>query len=265
MFLFCIFVFILGAIIGSFLNVVILRHNTGESIIKGGSRCFICGNKLKWRELIPIFSFIAQKGKCRNCGSKISLQYPLVEFLTGLVFLLVFLKFYATFYFLLSTFYYFIIFSILIVIAVYDLRHQIIPNEFVYSFITLSFFSIFFENWDLFRNFKLEIRNFDLWSQFLAGIIFFAFFGLMWLAPRGKWMGLGDAKLALGIGWLFGFSKGITALLLAFWIGAAVGIFLLIFFKKSYNIKSKLAFGPFLALGTLIAFLFGETIINLII
>ncbi|MBU4477315.1 prepilin peptidase [Candidatus Parcubacteria bacterium] len=254
MILIYILIFIFGTIIGSFLNVVILRYNTGESIIKDGSRCFICGNKLKWHELIPIFSFLAQKGKCRNCKSKISIQYPVVEIITGLLFLATFL---VTRYSLLVTGYYFLIFSLLIIIAVYDFRHQIIPNLFVYSFNILAFLN-------LFGIWNLEFGIFKTW-HFLAGIIFFSFFGLFWLISKGAWMGLGDAKLALGIGWLLGFSKGLPALMLAFWIGAAVGIFLLFFFKKSYNIKSKLAFGPFLALGTLIAFLFGEAIISLII
>lgn len=252
MILIYILIFIFGTIIGSFLNVVILRYNTGESIIKDGSRCFICGNKLKWHELIPIFSFLAQKGKCRNCKSKISIQYPIVELLTGLIFLATFL---VTRYSLLVTGYYFLIFSLLIIIAVYDFRHQIIPNAFVYSFIAFSFFS------PIVTRYTLHVTGYD----YIAGFVFSAFFGLMWLISSGKWMGLGDAKLALGIGWLLGFSKGLPALMLAFWIGAAVGIFLLFFFKKSYNIKSKLAFGPFLALGTLIAFLFGEAIISLII
>src|SRR3989339_930062 len=83
-------VFCFGAIIGSFLNVVTLRLGTGESVVSGGSKCFSCGKKLKWIELVPIFSFLIQKGRCRECKSKISLQYPAVEILTGLVFLLIF-------------------------------------------------------------------------------------------------------------------------------------------------------------------------------
>ncbi|MBU2263542.1 prepilin peptidase, partial [Patescibacteria group bacterium] len=141
-----VFVFILGTIVGSFLNVVILRYNTGQSVIKGGSKCFSCGKNLKWHELIPVVSFIIQKGRCRNCKSRISIQYPIVELLTGLIFLL---TFHVTGYSLLITNYYFIIFSLLIVIAVYDLRHQIIPNGFVYAFIILSLFAIFLENCNL--------------------------------------------------------------------------------------------------------------------
>ncbi len=254
-----VFVFIFGTIIGSFLNVVILRYNTGESVVQNGSRCFSCGKKLKWHELIPILSFIIQRGRCQSCKSRISWQYPLIEMLTGLIFLLVFSIRYQvfsnfSFYFLLSTFYYFIIFSILIVIAVYDLRHQIIPNVFVYAFDILAFLS-------LFRISDFEFRIYDFW----AGIIFFSFFASLWLVSRGKWMGLGDAKLALGIGWLLGLVRGILALLLSFWVGAAVGIFLLFFLKDKYNIKSKISFGPFLILGALLAFFFGNVIIKLTI
>jgi len=238
------FVFILGTIIGSFLNVVILRYNTGESIIKNGSRCFGCGKRLNWYELIPIVSFLIQKGRCRSCKSKISIQYPLVELLTGILFLLIFQ---ITHYSLLVTGYYFIIFSLLIIIAVYDFRYQIIPDLFVYLF---NFFALF----NLFRIY-----------DFIVGLVFFGFFGLLWLVSRGNWMGLGDAKLALGIGWLLGLFKGILALLLSFWTGALVGIFLLFFFKKEYNIKSRIPFGPFLILGIIIAFFFGDVIIKLII
>ena len=136
-------IFIFGTIIGSFLNAVILRMNTGESIVKGRSRCFSCGKKLSWQELIPVFNFIAQRGKCRGCGSKISIQYPVVEFITGIIFLLTFLKLQNTDYLILTTGYHFIIFSLLIVISVYDFRHQIIPNKLVYLFNFLAFLNLF--------------------------------------------------------------------------------------------------------------------------
>ncbi len=236
-----IFVFIFGAIIGSFLNVVALRHNTGEPIIYSHSRCFSCGKKLFWKELIPIFSFIFQKGKCRHCRSNISFQYPFIELLTGLIFLLIFLKFQFTDYGLLIAGYWFIIFSLLIIIAIYDFRHQIIPNKFVYAFIILSLISCF-------------VLHILCLYNFLAGLIFFGFFALLWLVSRGKCMGFGDAKLALGIGWMLGLKSGIFALLFSFWIGALVGILLVLFRKKKYNLKSAVPFGPFLALGSLIAF-----------
>ena len=251
-------IFIFGAIVGSFLNVVILRYNTGQSLVKGGSRCFNCGHKLDWLELIPIFSFLFQAGRCRQCRSKISWQYPIVEILTGIIFVLVFsIQLSAfnnfSFYFLLSTVYYLVIFSLLIIIAVYDFRHQIIPDLFVYTFIILSFLSLFQVS-----NFKFQI------SSFLAGVAFFVFFAAIWFLTKGKGMGFGDAKLALGLGWFLGLEKGIWALMISFWLGAGVGIFLVFLFKKRYNIKSKIAFGPFMILGLILSFFINNFLFNLI-
>lgn len=254
-----ILVFIFGAIIGSFLNVVIFRYNTGETILNARSRCFSCGKKLRWYELIPVFSFIIQRGKCRGCGSKISIQYPIVEILTGIMFLLITWELDSQVNLGIqfpSLGYYFIIFSLLIIIAVYDIHHKIIPNLFVYSFIILSFLN-------LFQISNFEIQNFDTLG-FLIGISFFTFFGLFWLVSNGRWMGLGDAKLMLGIGWLLGAYKGLVAILLSFWIGALVGL-ALIFFRKSFSLKSQIPFGPFLVLGAAIAFFWGDRIASLII
>jgi len=247
------FIFILGSVIGSFLNVIILRYDTGQSVIKGRSQCSNCQKKLKWYELIPLLSFLIQKGRCRSCKSKISIQYPIVEILTGIIFLLIFSAQGGQFS-IFKIVYFWVVFSLLIIIAVYDLKHQIIPDIFVYLFIFFAFWNLGFD-WNL----KIGIWN------FLAGIIFFAFFGSIWLVSRGNWMGLGDAKLALGIGWLLGLFKGILALLLSFWTGALIGIFLLFFFKKEYNLKSRIPFGPFLILGIIIAFFFGDAIIKLVI
>ncbi len=236
------FAFVFGAVIGSFLNVIILRYNTGESVVKTGSRCFSCGQGLKWFELIPILSFLMQKGKCRNCKSKISWQYPLVELTTGVVFLLIF---HVTHYALLVMGYWLLIACLLIIIAVYDIRHQIIPNLFVYLFVCLTFLN-------LFRISNFEFRIYD----FFTGLGFFAVFGLIWLLSKGTWMGLGDAKLVLGIGWLLGLNRGITALLFSFWAGALAGILLLLLFREKYNIKSRISFGPFLVFGTFAAMFF---------
>jgi len=290
-----VFVFIFGAIIGSFLNVVILRYNTGESIIRSNSRCLNCGKQLFWYELIPILSFLIQKGHCRKCHSKISWQYPIVETITGIVFVLIFWKVWnlgiATAFggvppqggriwnlfgiwdlgfgnllsLLLATGYWLLIASLLIVISVYDIRHQIIPNKFVYTLIILSLVSIFldFGHWDLFRNWDLEIRNSALLSRILSGIGFFVFFALLWLVSRGHWMGLGDAKIALASGWLLGPIGGLIAFFMSFWLGAIFSVFLLIFAPKKFKLESRIPFGPFLALGTLIAFLFGNNILQI--
>lgn len=253
--LFYVFAFILGAIIGSFLNVVSLRYGTGESVVYAGSRCFSCGKRLSWAELIPIFSFLVQKGRCRNCKSKISWQYPIIEVLTGIIFCAVVWKFSLqfNFYSLFVIGYWLLITSLLIVISVYDFRHQIIPNGLVYSLITLSFFS------PIITRYSLRVTGYD----YITGLAFFSFFGFLWLVSKGKWMGLGDAKIALGCGWLLGFIKGVIGLLIAFWSGALLGIFLLLFLPKTFKLRSRISFGPFLALGIIIALLFGNNILQI--
>ena len=135
--------FIFGAIIGSFLNVVILRLQTGKGV-SGRSFCMSCGRTLNPIDLVPIFSFLFLRGRCRVCKTKISWQYPIVEFLTGLVFFLTFLKLSPNFpeFIGLALAYYFILFSLLMVIAVYDIRHTIIPDMLVFIFGFLSFLGL---------------------------------------------------------------------------------------------------------------------------
>ena len=248
-------VFLFGAVIGSFLNVIILRLNTGQSIIFGQSKCFSCAKKLRWYELLPIASFVFLKGKCASCKTKISWQYPVIETTTGLLFLLISnIKSQIS---NLDVIYYWIIFSLLIIIAAYDYRHQIIPNLVVWIFNGLAFLSLFFVLGGRFENFDL--------NGFLAGFILFAFFASLWAISRGRWMGFGDAKLALGIGWFLGLPKGAAAVTLAFWIGAIVGLLLLYFGKKRYNMKSAVAFGPFMILGAAVSFFLGEKIISFLL
>ncbi|MDD5032749.1 MAG: prepilin peptidase [Candidatus Pacebacteria bacterium] len=245
-----IIVFIFGSVIGSFLNVLILRRGTGEGVFWGNSKCFSCGKKLKWKELFPIFSFLAQKGKCRGCKSKISWQYPILETITGLLFLLIFnFKFlifnqFSNFHLLGIVFFLWLIVSILIVIAVYDFLHFIIPNGYVWFFNALAFnYMIYFSSFSLY-DFLLDLS---------AGFLFGGFFAVLWFLSKGKWMGFGDAKLALGLGWFLGFEKVFFGFLFAFWVGSIIGL-LLISLKKGYGLKSKIPFGPFLVFGSLLAF-----------
>jgi leader peptidase (prepilin peptidase)/N-methyltransferase len=249
-------VFIFGTILGSFLNVVILRYNTGISFFKGKSRCFSCGKEIFWYELIPVFSFFLQKMRCRKCKSKISWQYPIVETMTGALFLAIFLKFSfvlesgVTFFN--KEFWFFITFvlghwaitSFLIIITVYDIRHFIVPNVFVYSFNVIAFLFLF-NFWDFSFNFQ----------YFLSGLAFSSFFALIWLVSRGNWMGLGDAKLALGLGWILGPYATLSVFLLSFWLGAIVGIFLLLFKRFKFTIKSRVPFTPFLVVSYFIIFI----------
>jgi leader peptidase (prepilin peptidase)/N-methyltransferase len=250
-----IFAFIFGAIIGSFLNVVSLRWNTGMGV-NGRSKCFSCGKGLVWHELIPILSFTAQKGRCKKCKSKISWQYPIVEFLSGAIFVLIFVKFppldAAS---AITTLLYLLITAILIVITVYDIKHKIIPDSLSYTFAVIAFVSLFFGGTTLF--------HIPLWINLLAGPLCALPFAILWAVSRGTWMGLGDAKLMLGIGWTLGFVPAVSSIVLAFWIGAVVSVaWMLVTFKKvkgSYEIP----FAPYLILGMYIVLLFGVSVIDL--
>lgn len=252
---FLIFSFILGTLIGSFLNVVALRYNTGMTL-KGRSKCFSCGKNLTWHELIPIFSFIFQRGLCKKCKSKISWQYPLIEFIAGLLFVYIFYVFPpTTFESSFITLFYLFITCILLVIVIYDVRHKIIPDSLVYLFAVIAFIKLFIS-----PDLSFMIPSI---SALISGPILALPFVLLWLFSKGTWMGLGDAKLVLGIGWTLGLISGISAIVLAFWIGAVVSvIWMYIVFRK---IKShyEIPFGPYLIIGMYLVLLFGIKVIDL--
>ncbi len=238
------FIFVFGAIVGSFLNVVILRYNTGRSIVTGRSSCFSCSQKLGWFNMIPIFSFLLQRGKCSSCFSKISWQYPTIEFLTAISFVLLYLKFGLTFYLL----FYAIFFSILIIIAVYDIRHKIIPDYFVYLLALLAFLRLVY----IYFYVSPEVAV----SSFIGGVLMFLFLGSFWFFSDGRWMGLGDAKLILALGWLETFCYGITALVYSFWVGAVIGVLINLLFKRIKEVP----FAPFLIAGFMIVFFYNSNL-----
>jgi leader peptidase (prepilin peptidase) / N-methyltransferase len=267
-----VFIFLLGTIIGSFLNVVIYRFNTGKSIVHGHSICMTCNKSLRWYELIPVFSFLIQSGKCRRCASAISHQYPIVEFGTGFIFALIAYHFlpilaisYWSFIFLLILFAF--IFSLLIVISVYDIRHKIIPDKLVYLYALVSFFSVFLSYESGFVSLQWPSL-----INILSGPIFALPFAFIWIISKGKWMGLGDAKLILGIGWMLGPLVALSAVIISFWMGAIWGLFY-IFLSKNISdskmmkigMKTEIPFAPFLILGTLISFFFNLDIFSLVI
>jgi len=233
--------FILGLIIGSFLNVVILRFNTQRSL-GGRSGCMTCESTLRWYELIPVFSFLGLGGRCRNCKSKISLQYPLVELASGIIFVLLFLEFQDFFLinpkvFFAIFIYYAFAFSLLLVIATYDLRHKIIPDSLSLIFGILAFAGLFFfdisSGQSLSSNAPIFYAHLPSWDSFLSGIYIALPFAFFWFVSSGRWMGLGDAKLSLGIGWLLGLPLALSSLVVAFWSGAVWGIALIIFSRNS--------------------------------
>jgi len=258
-----VFIFLLGTIIGSFLNVVIYRFNTGKSMVKGRSICMTCNRNLRWYELIPVFSFLIQSGKCRRCASNISHQYPLVELSTGLLFAFISYHFLPIFsvsilsYIAIVTLYSFI-FSLFTVILVYDIRHKVIPDKLVFVFIFASFFSILI-NYTGIGSFFVA----PTFMSIISGPLFAIPFALLWLVSGGKWMGLGDSKLILGIGWILGPMATLCALTLSFWIGAIVSLVIMGLSHKKIGMKTEIPFAPFLALGVLITFLFNLNVLSL--
>ncbi|MCK5059633.1 MAG: prepilin peptidase [Candidatus Pacebacteria bacterium] len=253
---FIVSVFVLGTIIGSFLNVVILRY--GKKTLRGRSFCPSCKKILTPCDLIPLFSFLFLRGRCRYCRVPISFQYFIVEVLSGLLFVLIFLRFSFPediVYIVLSL----VIWSVLLVITVYDFYHKIIPDGLVSLFILFSFLTIFL------RVPILHFLTFPYVLDVFAGLILFLPFFLLWLVSNGRWIGLGDGKLAIGIGFLLGLKQGVSAIIFGFWIGAVVSLTLivverllekraLLFSSKTLTMKSEIPFAPFLILGTAIAF-----------
>jgi len=200
--------------------------------------------------LFPVFSFIFLKGKCRYCNKRISIQYPLVELATGILFVLVFNFLYpiSTSYQLIYILYLFYIFSALVIIFIYDLKHYLIPDKVLLPAIIIA----------LLYNSLTNPQN--ILNSLLAVAVASGFFLVIFLISNGKWMGFGDVKLAILMGLVLGLSSVLVALFLAFFFGAIIGVALTTFRRKS--LKSEIPFGPFLIIGTFIAMLWGEQIIQ---
>ncbi len=252
--------FFFGTIIGSFLNVVIYRFNTGKTI-HGRSMCLSCGKTLHWHELVPLVSYIMLRGKCSKCKSPISIQYPLVEATTGIMFVFLAFKFFSVLsfsqpLFMVTIVWYTYIWCLFLVIAVYDIRHTIIPEKLVWFANALAFLALF-----LFVNFQFAPHP-ATWGALLAGPLLALPFWALWFGSKGKWMGLGDAKLTIGLGWLLGASAGLLGIFFAFWIGAAFSIALILIKGRKYTMKSQIPFGPFLVLGAFIVFAFSLNIMS---
>ncbi len=264
----CLFVFILGACWGSFLNCLIYRRSQGKKLNGGRSLCPKCHHQLGFWDLIPIFSFIFLKRKCRYCNQKISWQYLLVEIATGLLFVLIFWHLGFGFdlafgIWALDLIYYWFIVSCLIVIFIYDLKHYVIPNQAIYPAIAAVIIYKIFEicNLKFVWNLEFGIWNFQpLWNSLIAGLAPALFFFLLWLISKGGWLGFGDVKLAFFMGIFLGFPNILVALFSAFLIGSATGLILIALKKK--KLKSQVPFGPFLVLGTFIGLFWGQAIIN---
>ncbi len=231
-----IYVFVLGCIIGSFLNVCIYRIPKGENLAYPPSHCPNCGYKIKWYENIPILSYVfLLRGKCRNCKIKISAQYPLVEFITGVVYMSVFLKYGLSF----KTIIFFVFFSLLIVLSGIDLKKYYLPDRLSLSLIFLGLVVSFFNGVGLERAFV---------GASTYAFPFMLIYGFGDSFMNKEVMGFGDVKLAAGIGAFLGYMNFYILHMFftaAFVLGAVISLMLM-----GLKIKKRgdlVPFGPFLS------------------
>ncbi len=231
--------FLLGLCFGSFSNSVIARIDNLKSLLFEFSKCPNCGKRLRFWNLIPLFSFAFQKGKCSYCKKPISFQYPLVEVATGILFSLFYLKFGLSFLTLK-----FCLYSLfLIPIFVIDLKRSIIPDKLIFPAIALAGF--------------FEFISFTSLDKILLGIIFGSgFFLFLVLISKEKWMGWGDVKLGIFCGLVLKYPLILVSLAFSFIFGALVGIILIGLKKKT--LKDEIPFGPFLIFSTFLAILIGK-------
>ena len=236
-----IMIFLVGISIGSFLNVCIYRIPKKEDIVFERSHCMSCGNVLKWYELIPLFSFLVQGGKCRNCKTKLSVQYPLIELLNGLIYVWIFMaKGFQP-----ESILFCICASVLIVISVIDWRTYEIPFGCNIIIGILGIVRVFL--------------NLAHWYDYVIG--FFAVSGLFliiyWIT-KGRGIGGGDIKLMAAAGLLLGWLN----ILLSLMIGSIAGSVIHLALMKIQGKDRVLAFGPYLAFGIFISMLYGNDIIT---
>lgn len=280
------FLFFFGAALGSFLDVLAMRYREDKfilsrDIIFGRSKCSYCHQKLKWYELIPILSFIFQRGRCRNCNKKLSLEYPLVEILSGLIFVLVpiffennILTFFSktnfnSIYLWSVVLIWDLILLTLILIALIDLRLKIIPNETIIFLLILGIILniLILPNWNNFYSFLGQYKSLffefnNLWQNKLIAAFFgFLFFLILVLITFGRGMGMGDVKLIFVLGFIFGWPEIILITMLSFIFGGIAGLFLILIKKNSF--KDLVPFGPFIVLASALTFFIGSQILDL--
>lgn len=243
-------VFLIGLLVGSFLNVLIDRIARNEKFVFGRSYCESCQHLLSWQDLIPLFSFIFLAGRCRYCRARIPLWLPVIELVTALVFVLVAWWFFELAWGLI--FLGLIIASLLIVVFFTDLKYRLVYGIIIYPalLITLVYQIAIFGSWV------------GLISPLLASLATGLFFYLLYLLTKKRGLGFGDVQIGLLMGLLLGWPNIVVALYLAFLTGALTGIILIIAGRA--KMKTAIAFGPFLVLATFIAWFAGGKLISLV-
>lgn len=245
--MFLLLIFVLGLAIGSFLLVLADRIPKNEPVFLGRSHCDHCQKTLSYKDLVPFFSFIAFNGKCRYCKKSLSLYYPAVELLTGVLFVLTYLMVAHG-----ELGFFLFIVSVLVVIFFADLKYGLIPFVIIFPAIIITFLYIIL-------NTQYVIQN-----HFLSALGAAGFFLLIFLITRGRGMGFGDVVLAFFMGLLLGFPEIIVALYAAFLTGTAASLILILRGKKKF-FGSTIPFGPFLILGTYVSLFWGKTIISFVL
>lgn len=228
--------FIFGAIIGSFLNVVILRTIAGKNL-GGRSKCPHCQRQLRWWELVPIFSFIILQGRCHSCRQPISVQYPLVELAMGLLTLVLSFPLPQTFVEWLALLLKLAIAALLVILFVVDLRTMLLPDRLVALLGVAVVAKLVVESYYLLSTIYVIHSLYGLAVG--AGLL-----GLLWLVTRGRGIGLGDVKLMIPLGALFGTIDTAILLFVSFMAGGLVASYLLI--MRRAGMKTAIPFGPFL-------------------
>lgn len=234
-------IFLYGIVIGSFLNVCIFRIPKQESIVKVNSHCMSCGYRLKWYDLVPLFSYLFLGGKCRKCGAKISVQYPIVEALNGGLYLLV----YAVCGWSIETLLYCFLFSALLTLSVIDFRTYEIPLGCNVFILALGLIRV--------------ITDYADWLDYGIGLLCVSgFLYVVYLVTKGRGIGGGDIKLMAVCGLLLGWKLIIMAFLLGCIIGSVVHIARM----RITKVDHVLAMGPYLSVGVMIAALWGEQLLQ---
>jgi len=245
---FSIIAFIFGSVIGSFLNVCIWRMPREESVVFPPSHCPNCHYRIRWYDNIPLLSYAILKGKCRGCGTHISLQYPLVELLNGVLTLSLFLRFGLSIPFLVL----FIFSSALVVVTFIDIEHQIIPDEISISGIVIGFIASFFIQGHSWLNSLLGIL-------LGGGSLLLVAYLYHWLTKK-EGMGGGDIKLLAMMGAFLGWKSIPFIIFTSSLFGSMVGITIMMIQKK--NSKLAIPFGPYLAFGALLYVFYGRQLIH---
>ncbi len=239
--------FLLGSAVGSFLNVLIDCLPFDKKFINRRSVCDHCHKILSPIDLIPVFSYLFLFGKCRFCGKKINIQYPLVELTTGLLFLFSFHYYFSITSYVLAL----IIISLSVAIFMIDLKYSLVLDALSYPAI---FFALGYTIFNNLQDPRIILNN--VLGSLLAGL----FFWFLWAVTKGKGMGEGDILIAIFIGLLTGYPVILVALLIAFLTGSLVGVILILLGRK--KMKSEIAFGPFLIAGAYLALIFFKDAIN---